>query len=197
MKNKKNLWFKILKFTAGFDRIGANLTRLGLVVVTVWIGLLKVAKYEAEGIVAFTANSPLFSWMLRYPHDYKSHKNPEGVVNAVNQAWHTANGTYFSALVIGAIIVLLGLLIAAGWIHPLASMVGGILLAGMSLVTLSFLLTTPEVWVADLGSSTHGFPFLAAPGRLVVKDSIMLGASIWVAADSARLILHRSNRNLP
>jgi len=30
----------------------------------------------------------------------------------------------------------------------------------MSLVTLSFLVTTPEAWVPNLGGPEHGFPLL-------------------------------------
>ena len=42
---------QILTMMAGADRIGVAVTRLGLIVVLLWIGSLKVAKYEAEGIV--------------------------------------------------------------------------------------------------------------------------------------------------
>ncbi|WP_231928212.1 DUF417 family protein [Devriesea agamarum] len=181
----------LLAFIAHLDRLGAHLTRVGLIVVTLWIGLLKLARYEADGIVPFVANSPFFSWMLTNPEQYRQHKNPEGALNPTNRAWHEAAGTYPTALFIGAIIVLLGLLIAAGWINPWFSMIGGLLLTGMSLVTLSFLVTTPEAWVPNLGAETHGFPFLSGAGRLVIKDAIMLGASLWVASDSARLLLAR------
>jgi uncharacterized membrane protein YkgB len=34
-------------------------TRVAMIVVLVWIGGLKAAKYEADGIVPFVANSPL------------------------------------------------------------------------------------------------------------------------------------------
>ncbi|MFQ8805231.1 MAG: DUF417 family protein [Alistipes indistinctus] len=41
----------------------------------------------------------------------------------------------------------------------------------MTVGTLSFLVTTPEVWVPDLGSGEAGFPLLSGAGRLVVKDT--------------------------
>jgi reactive chlorine resistance protein C len=53
--------------------------------------------------------------------------------------------------------------------------------------TLSFLVTTPEAWVS--GGTVHGFPSLALPGLLVVKDFIMLGAAILTMADSAKAYL--------
>ena len=56
-------------------------------------------------------------------------------------------------------------------VWPQVASVGSFL---MALTTLSFLITTPEAWVPALGDSAHGFPFLSATGRLVVKDAIML-----------------------
>ncbi|AMT73810.1 membrane protein [Mycobacteroides immunogenum] len=179
----------IARQTVRLDRLATFLTRLGLVIVTLWIGGLKVTSYEAEGIVPFVANSPFLSWMLKTPSGYPLHRTPEGAVNGDNMSWHLQNGTYTTSMIIGACIVTIGIMIALGFAYPAAGMIGGLLLAGMSLVTLSFLVTTPEVWVPDLGSSTHGFPFLAAPGRLVIKDAIMLGASLWTAADSAKRFL--------
>jgi len=61
----------------------------------------------------------------------------------------------------------------------------------MACTTLSFLITTPEAWVSRPGNSVHGFPFLALPGLLVVKDSIMLGAAILTMADSAKTYLQK------
>jgi uncharacterized membrane protein YkgB len=70
---------------------------------------------------------------------------------------------------------------------------GGILTAGMSVVTLSFLVTTPEVYVPNLGGDfptpQYGFPYLSGAGRLVLKDVIMLAAGLVIASDSARRIL--------
>jgi len=60
--------------------------------------------------------------------------------------------------------------------------VGSALVAGMSLVTLSFLITTPECWVPALGSPEHGFPLLSGAGRLVVKDAMMMGAALVTMA---------------
>lgn len=56
----------------------------------------------------------------------------------------------------------------------------------MTVGTLSFLVTTPEVWVPDLGSGEHGFPLLTGAGRLVIKDTAILAGAIVVLADSAK-----------
>lgn len=61
----------------------------------------------------------------------------------------------------------------------------------MTVGTLSFLVTTPEVWVPDLGSGEHGFPLLTGAGRLVIKDTAILAGSIVVLADSAKRVLNQ------
>ena len=43
----------LLEVMARADRAGVVVSRLGLIVVLVWIGGLKVARYEADGIVPF------------------------------------------------------------------------------------------------------------------------------------------------
>jgi reactive chlorine resistance protein C len=92
---------------------------------------------------------------------------------------------------LGAVIVLLGLLLCLHPWFPQLAALGGFLVFLMSLVTLSFLITTPESWVPALGDVNHGFPFLSGAGRLVVKDSIMMGAALVVMADSAKAYLRR------
>src|SRR2546429_475513 len=92
---------------------------------------------------------------------------------------------------VGCVIVGLGILIALHPLFPQVAAVGSFLVILMACSTLSFLVTTPEAWVSGAGNSVHGFPFLALPGLLVVKDSIMLGAAILTMADSAKTYLKR------
>ncbi|MDN3549163.1 DUF417 family protein [Mucilaginibacter aquaedulcis] len=63
----------------------------------------------------------------------------------------------------------------------------------MSLVTLSFLIITPEAYVSNLSRINYGFPYLSGAGRLVIKDVIMLAGGLIVAADSARQLLEQSH----
>ncbi|NOJ79626.1 DUF417 family protein [Myxococcus xanthus] len=180
----------LLRLAARADRIGMNVLRAGLIVVLVWIGSLKVAEYEADGIVPFVANSPVMSFVYAYEApEYRQYMNPEGALVPANRAWHEANGTYGFSYLLGGVIVLFGLLIAAHWWRPELGAIGSALVVGMSVVTLSFLVTTPESWVPALGDAHHGFPWLSGRGRLVVKDAIMIGAAIVTMADSARLWL--------
>lgn len=187
-----NLYSRFLTLAAGSERLGMTMTRLGLIVVLLWIGGLKIFKYEADGIVPFVANSPLMSFLYKHPApEYKTHMNAEGQLVPQNRAWHEENRTYPFSYGLGAVIVLYGLLLCLHPWSPGLAAVGSFLIAVMSLVTLSFLITTPESWVPALGDTEHGFPYLSGRGRLVVKDAIMLGAALITMADSARAALAR------
>jgi uncharacterized membrane protein YkgB len=175
------------------DRVGVTVTRIGLVVVLVWIGSLKMFRYEDEGIVPFVANSPLMSFVYNQPAgEYKQHMNREGELVHANREWHERNGTYRFAYVLGSVIVAFGLMIGLNPLLPRVAAFGSFMVALMSLTTLSFLITTPECWVPGLGSSEHGFPLLSGAGRLVIKDAIMMGAAIVTMADSAKTYLRRN-----
>lgn len=175
------------------DRLGIAVTRIGLIVVLLWIGGLKAFKYEAEGIVPFVANSPTMNFFYAYAApEYKKHMNREGELVPANQAWHEANHTYTFAYGLGALIVSYGVLLCFHPWLPQVAAVGSFLVFTMSFVTLSFLVTTPETWVQPLGGANHGFPYLSGAGRLVVKDAIMMGAALVTMADSAKAFNSRA-----
>ena len=177
---------------AKLDRIGMGLLRLGLVVVLLWIGGLKFADYEADGIVPLVANSPAMRFFYHFPApEYRHYMNKEGEVIPAHHQWNEENGTYPLSYGLGVVIISIGLLIAAYPVAPQVSAVGSFLLILMACTTLSFLVTTPEAWVPAIGSSTHGFPYLSGAGRLIVKDSIMLGAAVVTMADAAKMWLRR------
>ena len=184
---------RVLESAARLDRAGIVATRVGLVVVLVWIGGLKLFRYEDEGIVPFVANSPLMAFAYRQPAgEYKQHMNREGESKAADREWHARNGTYRFGHALGSVIVGLGVMIALHPRLPRVSAAGSVLVVGMSLTTLSFLVTTPECWVPPLGGPEHGFPLLSGAGRLVIKDAIMMGAAIVTMADSAKAALPRA-----
>ena len=186
---------RLYEKAAALDRLGIGLLRLGLVIVLLWIGLLKFVPYEAESIVPLVANSPLMSYFYRYPPpQYRQYMNKEGETNVVHRKWHELNGTYTFSFGLGALIVLIGTLIALHPLYPQIATLGSGLVVLMACTTLSFLVTTPEAWVPALGGAAHGFPFLSGVGRLIIKDAIMLGAAVVTSADSARAYLLRECR---
>src|SRR3954452_10614406 len=182
---------QLFELASRMDKAGVAVTRVGLIVVLLWIGGLKPFRYEADGIVPFVANSPAMSFFYADPGNYKHHKNPEGALVPANRSWHEANHTYEFAYGLGAVIVLYGLLLCLHPWLPQAAAVGSFLVFVMSFVTLSFLVTTPECWVPPLGDAQHGFPYLSGAGRLVVKDAIMMGAALVTMADSAKAYLRK------
>ncbi|MBE0543030.1 MAG: YkgB family protein [Verrucomicrobia bacterium] len=186
-----NLFLKFLHIASRADRLGVTVTRAGLIVVLLWVGGLKAFKYEADGIIPFVANSPTMSFLLKDPGNYKAHKNPEGALVPENRAWHEMNGTYPFAYGLGAVIVLYGLMLCLHPWLPQVAALGSFLVLIMSVVTLSFLITTPECWVPPLGDVNHGFPYLSGAGRLVIKDAIMMGAALVTMADSANAYLRK------
>ncbi len=181
-----------------------NFTRFAIFIVMVWIGGLKAFQYEADGIVPFVINSPLMSFFYKNSSEtvinekgetvaaYTLHKNPEGKMVADNIAWHKSNGTYIFSYGLGTVIVIIGLLTLLGIWFPKIGLWGGLLTFGMSIVTLTFLITTPEVYVPNLGGDSptphYGFPYLSGAGRLVLKDIIMMGAGLITASESAKRI---------
>ena len=140
------------------EGVGEKVIRYGLVVILLWVGALKFTAYEAEGIQGLVANSPLMSWMYS--------------VMSVRGA----------SMLIGVVEIVLGLLIATRPFAPLLSAIGSFGVIIMSLITLTFIFTTPGVWQPG-----YGFPFPSPmPGQFLAKDLLMLGAAIWTAGEALR-----------
>ncbi len=141
---------------AQLKTVGVYATRYGLVLVLMWIGAMKFTAYEAEGISAFVANSPLMSW-----------------------TYHVLSTRQFSAL-LGVVELVIAMLIAARPFSAQVSALGSVLAAGTFLTTISFLLSTPGVFEPSLG-----FPALAVlPGQFLIKDLVLFGASLWTAGEA-------------
>ncbi|WP_313003869.1 DUF417 family protein [Chryseobacterium gleum] len=200
MKNNR-LYHQLLQWDAYFF----NFLRMSIFIVMAWIGGLKAFHYEADGIVPFVANSPLMSFFYKNADhkvlnedkklvaEYTLYKNPEGKVIKKNIDWHQKNGTYSFSYGLGTMIIVIGVLVVLGIWFPKIGAVGAALTFLMSLVTLSFLITTPEVYVPNLGGDSatpqYGFPYLSGAGRLVLKDIIMMGGGLVLFSDSLKKVI--------
>src|SRR5690606_6577152 len=143
---------KLIEILANNQFQFINLTRMSIFIVMVWIGGLKAFQYEADGIVPFVANSPLMSFFYsKEAPEYNANKNPEGKTVQKHIDWHKENRTYVFAYGLGTVIVIIGVLTLLGIWFAKIGLIGGVLTFGMSLVTLTFLITTPEVYVPNLG----------------------------------------------
>ena len=147
---------------------GLQLVRYGLAVVIAWIGALKYSAYEAAAIHPLIANSPLMSWFYNILS-----------VRAL-------------AATLGTVEIIAAVLIALRYVSPRVSAVGSAMAIALFLGTLSLLFTTPGVTAAG------GFPVLSVlPGQFLLKDLVLLGASLWTLGDSLGASRSRSKAAVP
>jgi uncharacterized membrane protein YkgB len=132
---------------------GTAMLRYGLVAILLMIGAAKWTPAEAEAIRPWVADSPFLSWIY--------------LVASVQRG----------SELIGSIEVITALLIVLRRWFPTATVVGSTLAAGMFVITLSFLVTTP-----NQTPDAQGF---------LMKDFFLLGAAIWSAGEA----LHASRRH--
>jgi reactive chlorine resistance protein C len=139
------------------ERLGIHVSRYGLVFTLLLIGVLKFTVGEARGIQPLVANSPLMFWLYRI-------FSLQGVSN-----------------LIGVIEIVVALLIAVRPFSARLSFIGSIGAIVTFLLTVSFLLSTPGAI-----QFSHGFPLLGDAGQFLIKDLVLLGASIWTAAEARK-----------
>lgn len=135
---------------AAATRAGAAVARYGVVLVLLAIGLLKFTAAEAEGIRPLVTSSPLLRWMYAL--------------------WSVQGASN----VIGALEIAAALGMLARPVAPRLAAAGSAMAVATFLVTLSFFFTAPGVWDAALGA-----PWLGGTGQFLVKDVVLLGASLW------------------
>lgn len=183
----------LMQWLSKRERFAVEAMRVAIAIVFLWIGWLKFFPYEADSISPFVANNPVMSHFYRYPDQYKAHLTREGELVQTQRQWQQTNNTYKYSTGLGIIEMSIGVLVLAAFVSDLVGAIGAVLAFLTSLVTLSFLVTTPEAWVPALGDAQHGFPYLSGAGRLVLKDVMLLAGALVVLVDSARAVSLRSN----
>ena len=143
---------------AKLEAVGLHITRYAIVLVLVWIGAMTFTAYEAGAIDPLVANRPLMSWLY-----------------AIFSVQATSN-------LIGVAEIAAGLLIAVRPWSAVACAIGSPMAIATFVVTLTFLFSTPG-WEPSLGGS----PALSgAPGQFILKDAVLLGASVWSLGEALR-----------
>lgn len=196
MNSPNTLLQKLLIQATQLDKLGVHLIRIGVAIIFIWIGALKFVPYEADSITPFVANSPVMSFFYAHPEEYKAHLTHEGQLDTAQRQWQTDNHTYAFSDGLGTVEILIGLMVLSYAFSKRMGMVGSILAFLTPLVTLSFLITTPEAWVSSLGDADYGFPYLSGGGRLVLKDVLMLAGAVVMIADSARQLLQTKSASV-
>jgi uncharacterized membrane protein YkgB len=142
------------------ESAGLHITRYAIVLVLVWIGAMKFTAYEAGAIEPLVANSPLMSWLY-----------------AVFSVQATSN-------LIGVAEIAAGIMIAVRPWSAIACVLGSLMATATFVITLTFLFSTPG-WEPSLG----GFPALSvAPGQFILKDAVLLGASVWSLGEALKAV---------
>ena len=140
------------------EMVGIHVSRYGLVTTLLLIGVLKFTAGEAQGIRPLVANSPLLFWLYRI-------FTLQGVSN-----------------LIGMTEIVVALLIALRPWSARLSFIGSIGAIITFVLTVSFLFSTPGAF-----QFSHGFPLLGDAGQFLIKDLVLLGASILTAAEARRV----------
>jgi uncharacterized membrane protein YkgB len=141
------------------ETLGIWISRYGLVVTLLLIGLLKFTPAEAAGIQPLVQHSPLMSWLYAI-------LSVQGVSN-----------------LIGSIEIAVAVLLALCSVSAKASFAGSLGSIVTFLLTTSFLFSTPGA--AQL---SHGLSILGEAGQFLIKDVVLLGASFWTAAEALAAI---------
>ncbi len=130
------------------SNFGYNLGVIGVALVLAWIGIYKFTPTEAMLIEPLITNHPAMSWLYNL-------FSVQAVSNMVGGA---------------EIIVAIGLMI--GFKKPQVAFYSGIAAAAIFVVTLSFLITTPNAWKVSDGILVTNF--------FLVKDVLFLAIAISI-----------------
>lgn len=104
------------------------------------------------------------------------------------RTWQVVNHAHALSIGLESLEVFVGGLTLAGLFSRRLGLIGALLAFATPFGTLSFLIKTPKAWVPSLGNAKHGFPFLAGPGRLVLKHVTLLSRAWLSIVDTARVV---------
>jgi uncharacterized membrane protein YkgB len=141
------------------SKIGLVILRYGLALFLGLWGLAKFTAGEATAIEPLVSHSPFLSWL--YP----------------------AFGIRGASAVFGVFEVGAAILIASRRWFPRASAYGSLASSGMFLITLSFLVTTPDVFAPS--SPWGGF---------LLKDVLFLGAAVFTGGEALQAVVAQPSR---
>ncbi|CAA9319475.1 MAG: hypothetical protein AVDCRST_MAG90-1552 [uncultured Microvirga sp.] len=149
----------VTESSSSFEATAGQFLRFAMVFLFLSFGAHKFTAYEANAIAPFVSNSPLTSWL-------------------------NAFGRQGASVIVGVAELAFGLLLAVGLWRPasgfaIAGAVGSVI---TYLTTLSFMLTTPDVFSPD------GPPILSGTvGQFLVKDVVLLAVSVLLLAQGLAL----------
>ncbi len=102
------------------EKLGFNLSLIGVATILIWIGLFKFTPTEAKAIEPLVSHSPLVSWMYKF-------MSLQTVSNSI-----------------GLIEVITSILLLLNYFTPYGGLIGGFLSAITFIITLTFIFSTPN-----------------------------------------------------
>ena len=127
---------------------------LGLILVLGWIGAMKFTAPEAAGVYPLLTSSPLFNWWAPVYFSKQMASNIIGIIELI---------TVFC--------------LTGWWWNKRICQFGLLLSAVTFLVTLSFMISFKDTW-------TGGFPYLTSSGHFLLKDLLLLAATVALMAET-------------
>jgi reactive chlorine resistance protein C len=134
---------------------GVSFGRWSLVLLLVWYGAFKWTPHEADAIQPLIVNNPLTSWLTH------------------------AMSVQGASIAIGTVEILAALLLALRAWSPRLSALGSAVSIVIFTTTLSFLFTTPGVWVTVDGMLVPG-----GAGGFLIKDLLLLAVALVTAGEA-------------
>ncbi|QYE35617.1 YkgB family protein [Polymorphobacter sp. PAMC 29334] len=147
----------VIGLGATIERAGGWTITIALTIIFLWFGGMKFTPFEAAGLEPIISNNPLISWL------------------------YALFGVQGGARFLGVFEIVTGLLIAARFVDPRASVLGGAMGAWSFILTLSCMFTTPGVIAAGHEGTLN---LSTAPGSFLVKDIVLFAACLWLAGRS-------------
>jgi len=139
------------------NRHANSVMMVGLILVLGWIGGMKFTGPEADGVYPLLTSSPVFNWWAPVYFTKQMASNIIGVTELI---------TVF--------------LLTGWWWNKRVCQAGLLLSAGTFIVTLSFMVTFSQTWADGAGG---GFPVLTGTGHFLLKDLLLLAATLALAAE--------------
>lgn len=146
----------LARFETLLDRSVGKLVFLSLVAVFLWFGAMKFTAYEAEAIEGLIANSPFVSFLL------------------------DLFGRSGAAILIGTIELIIAALLAMRYVAPRFAALGAFGASATFLLTSTFFITTPGVFLPEIGP----LAISVLPGQFLLKDVVLLAVSLWALKDA-------------
>lgn len=130
--------------------------RWALVLVLLGFGYIKFFAFEVEAVAPLIAAHPALSWQL------------------------AVLGKAGASAFLGVFEITTGVLLAIGARIPLAGLIGGLMSSIIFTVTVSLLFFLPGIFEPSAG----GFPAISGTGAFLLKDVVLLAASILLALNA-------------